>query len=84
MNFGASRASAIEKLNKFVDQNLFEYSRLRNFDYGPNNRTNISFKGRILLTVQLFFGVRKAIPSQARRKTAANRRVQTMVIPRGT
>jgi deoxyribodipyrimidine photo-lyase len=42
MNFGTSRASAIEKLNKFVEQNLFEYSRLRNFDYGPNNRSNIS------------------------------------------
>ena len=42
MNFGASRASAVENLNKFVDQNLFEYSKLRNFDYGPNNRSNIS------------------------------------------
>ena len=42
MNFGTSRASAIENLNRFVDQNLFEYSRLRNFDYGPNNRSNIS------------------------------------------
>jgi len=42
MDFGRSRASAIEKLNKFVDQNLFEYSRLRNFDYGPKNRSNIS------------------------------------------
>jgi deoxyribodipyrimidine photo-lyase len=42
MNFEASRASAIERLNKFVDQNLFEYSRLRNFDYGPSNRSNIS------------------------------------------
>ena len=42
MNFGTSRASAIEKLNKFVEQNLFEYSRLRNFDYGPSNRSNIS------------------------------------------
>ena len=42
MNFGTSRASAIEKLNKFVEQNLIEYSRLRNFDYGPNNRSNIS------------------------------------------
>jgi hypothetical protein len=42
MNFVTSRASAIEKLNNFVDQNLFEYSRLRNFDYGPNNRSNIS------------------------------------------
>ena len=42
MNFVASRSIAIEKLNKFVEQNLFEYSRLRNFDYGPNNRSNIS------------------------------------------
>ena len=42
MNFGTSRASAIESLNKFVDQNLFEYSKLRNFDFGPKNRSNIS------------------------------------------
>ena len=42
MNFGTSRASAIENLNRFVDQNLFEYSKLRNFDYGPDNRSNIS------------------------------------------
>ena len=42
MSFVTSRASAIEKLNNFVEQNLFEYSRLRNFDYGPNNRSNIS------------------------------------------
>ena len=42
MNFGTSRASAVENLNKFIDQNLFEYSKLRNFDYGPNNRSNIS------------------------------------------
>ena len=42
MNLGTSRALAIEKLNKFVEQNLFEYSRLRNFDYGPNSRSNIS------------------------------------------
>ena len=42
MNFLPSRASAVEKLKKFIDQNLFEYSKLRNFDYGPNNRSNIS------------------------------------------
>jgi hypothetical protein len=42
MNFGTSRASAIERLNKFVEQNLSEYSRLRNFDFGPEKRTNIS------------------------------------------
>ena len=42
MEFGTSRASAVEKLNKFIDKNLFEYSKLRNFDYGPKNRSNIS------------------------------------------
>ena len=42
MNFETSRALAIEKLNNFIEQNLSEYSRLRNFDYGPNNRSNIS------------------------------------------
>ena len=42
MNFVASRSIAIKNLNKFVEQNLFEYSRLRNFDYGPDNRSNIS------------------------------------------
>jgi len=42
MNFGTSRASAIENLNKFVDQNLFEYSKLRNFDFGPENKSNTS------------------------------------------
>ena len=42
MNFVTSRALAIEKLNNFVEQNLFAYSRLRNFDYGPNDRSNIS------------------------------------------
>ena len=51
MNFNPSRASAIEKLNKFAEQNLFEYSRLRNFDYGPDNRSNISCLSLILLMV---------------------------------
>ena len=42
MNFVASRQAAIDRLNKFVEQNLIDYSRLRNFDYGPNDRSNIS------------------------------------------
>ena len=37
-----SRASAIEKLSHFVENNLFEYSKKRNFDYGPENRSNVS------------------------------------------
>ena len=42
MNFEPSRNFAIKKLNNFIEKNLIEYSKLRNFDYGPNQRTNIS------------------------------------------
>ena len=42
MNFEPSRAKALNKLNDFVENNLSEYSKLRNFDFGPENRTNIS------------------------------------------
>ncbi len=42
MNFEASRAKAIDKLNNFVEKNLSEYSRLRNFDFGPDKRDNVS------------------------------------------
>ncbi len=42
MNFEASRAKALDKLDYFVENNLSEYSKLRNFDYGPDNRSNIS------------------------------------------
>jgi len=40
--FGASRAKAIYQLDKFVENNLAEYSRLRNFDFGPEKRLNVS------------------------------------------
>ena len=42
MNFGTSRAKALDRLNYFVENNLSEYSKLRNFDLGPKNRSNIS------------------------------------------
>ena len=42
MKFEATKAAALNKLNNFVEKNLFEYSKLRNFDFGPENRTNIS------------------------------------------
>ena len=41
MIFEASRAKAVDKLNQFVENNLFEYSKLRNFDYGSDKRSNI-------------------------------------------
>ena len=42
MMFEASRAKAVDKLNHFVENNLSEYSKLRNFDFGTDNRSNIS------------------------------------------
>ncbi len=42
MKFDTSRANAIEKLDEFVEKNLFEYSKLRNFDFGPEKRKNVS------------------------------------------
>ena len=42
MKFEASKAAALNRLNNFVEKNLSEYSKLRNFDFGPEDRTNIS------------------------------------------
>ena len=42
MNFKPSRTFALEKLNNFIEKNLIDYSKLRNFDYGPDNRLNVS------------------------------------------
>ena len=42
MIFEPSREKAIEKLNNFIENNLSEYSKLRNFDFGPDNRSNVS------------------------------------------
>ena len=42
MIFETSRAMAVDKLNNFVENNLSNYSKLRNFDFGPDNRSNIS------------------------------------------
>ena len=42
MLFEASKAKAIEKLNDFIENNLDEYSKLRNYDFGPESRSNVS------------------------------------------
>ena len=42
MIFEASRAKAVDQLNNFIEQNLTNYSKLRNFDFGPDKRSNIS------------------------------------------
>jgi len=40
--FEASRAKALNQLDNFIENNLAEYSRLRNFDFGPEKRSNVS------------------------------------------
>ena len=42
MDFKPSRASAIERLDNFINYNLSDYSKQRNFDYGPEKRSNVS------------------------------------------
>ena len=42
MNFKPSREFAIEQLDNFIEKNLIEYSKLRNFDFGPDRRSNVS------------------------------------------
>ena len=46
MKFEASKVAALNRLNDFVENNLSEYSKLRNFDFGPENRANISCLSR--------------------------------------
>ena len=42
MKFEPSRAAAIEKLSNFIENGLLNYSKSRNFDYGPDKRINTS------------------------------------------
>ena len=42
MNLLNSRTDALKKLDDFVEKNLLEYTKLRNFDFGTQNRKNIS------------------------------------------
>ena len=42
MDFKPSRDFAIQALNEFIEKNLVDYSRLRNFDFGPDKRSNVS------------------------------------------
>ena len=42
MKFKGSRVEAVKELNQFIENNLLEYSKLRNFDFGPQKRDNTS------------------------------------------
>jgi len=42
MDFPNNRTDALKKLDNFIEKNLTEYTKLRNFDFGTKNRKNIS------------------------------------------
>ena len=42
MEFVTSRLEALNKLNKFIENNISDYNKKRNFDFGVTNRSNVS------------------------------------------
>ena len=42
MNFETSRSAALQKLESFIDKEIFKYNFKRNFDLGRNDKSNIS------------------------------------------
>ena len=42
MSFSVTRVEALKKLDDFIEKNLLEYTKLRNFDFGIQNRKNTS------------------------------------------
>ena len=42
MNFENTRGDALKILDNFINKEIFNYNLKRNFDYGPNNRKNVS------------------------------------------
>ena len=42
MNFETSRQGALNRLNDFIDNNILNYNSKRSYDYGANNRKNVS------------------------------------------
>ena len=42
MQFVTSRSEALDKLNKYIENDISNYNAKRNFDFGVNNRSNVS------------------------------------------
>ncbi len=42
MQFITSRSEALDKLNQYIEKNISNYNTKRNFDFGVNNRSNVS------------------------------------------
>ena len=42
MQFITSRSEALDKLKKFIESDISNYNAKRNFDFGINDRSNVS------------------------------------------
>ena len=42
MKFETTRNEALKKLDNFINNEIVDYNFKRNFDYGPNQRKNVS------------------------------------------
>ena len=42
MNFVTTRKEALDAMERYIENNILEYTAKRNFDFGPQNRKNIS------------------------------------------
>jgi deoxyribodipyrimidine photolyase-like uncharacterized protein len=42
MNFKTTREEALQVLENYINKDITNYSAQRNFDFGPNNRKNVS------------------------------------------
>ncbi len=69
MNFEITRNGALKQLDYFINSELGNYNSKRNFDFGPNNRTNVSclspyISHRILTEYETINIVLKKFPFQ--------------------
>ena len=42
MKFKITREGAVKELDNFIETNIKDYSFKRNFDFGPNDKSNVS------------------------------------------
>ena len=42
MNFIKSRKEALDVMENYIEKDIFDYTVQRNFDFGPQNRKNVS------------------------------------------
>ena len=42
MNFATTRKEALDAMERYIENNISDYTAKRNFDFGPQNRKNIS------------------------------------------